>query len=89
MPKGVDITSPEQAYTTKDNIVYPSYAPTQALRQAQADEVEVQALAQNAAQARVNGSPGSTKGVATDTRGDLTTSGTKTQMEKDGLKAQT
>jgi len=89
MPKGVDITSPEAAYVTKDNIVYPSYQPTQALRQAQADEVEDQARVQAAAQARQNGSPGSTKGVTVDTRGDLATSGTKTTVERDGLKAQT
>lgn len=58
MPRGVDITSPETAYVTKDNIVYPSYAPTQAQRQAQADEVEVQAVTQKTAQGSVNGTQG-------------------------------
>lgn len=43
---------------TKDNIVYPSYKPTQALRQAQADLVEDVAIEQAVAQGSRNGTRG-------------------------------
>lgn len=75
----MDITSPEAAYVTKPNIAYPG-------TQAQADEVEVQALAQAAAQGRINGTQGGT--VTTVPPGALATSGTKTTVERDGLKGE-
>lgn len=86
MPRGVDTTSPEAAYVTKPNIVHPSYKPTQAFRQAQADEVEEQARVQAAAQGRQNASA---EFVTTVPPGALATSGTATTVERDGLKAQT
>lgn len=80
MPRGIDITSPEAAYVTKPNIVYPG-------TQTQADEVEDQARVQAVAQGRIYGSQATA--VTTVPPGALATSGTTTTIERDGLKAAT
>lgn len=76
MPRGVDSTSPELAYVSKPNIVYPG-------TQAQADEVEVQARANAANQGRLFSLEFPTANIPP---GAVSSSGTTVTIETNGLR---